>query len=173
MPHVNFTGCRLEISRPTSSCLPSGPADTFSISRGRGLDLQQMCQQHLFASGRRAWLSSPTLVCSQVSRNLFKSVDTVIVAPRCAAAPPSAGPVSQALHHARVLTLLKPLRTCRCLRGGDGSDPGDRSSAGGPAAAVQPPRQQATRPPSATAAASGRAEGAHRATEHGTEAPAR
>ena len=81
-------------------------------------------------------LSSRTHTRWQVSRNLFKIVDAVIVAPRCAAAPPSPGPVSQALHHARVLTLLKPLRTFRCLRGGDGSDPGDRSSTSGAAAAV-------------------------------------
>ena len=41
VPHMPLTGSRLEISRPTSSCLPSGPADTFSGRAGRGLDLLQ------------------------------------------------------------------------------------------------------------------------------------
>ena len=35
VPHVLFTGFRLEISRPTSSCLPSGPSETFSGHAGQ------------------------------------------------------------------------------------------------------------------------------------------
>ena len=44
--------------------------------------LQQMCQQHLFASGRRATLSFPTHICWQVSRFFSKIVDDIQFVPR-------------------------------------------------------------------------------------------
>ena len=107
MPHVNFTGCRLEISRPTSSCLPSGPADTFSGRAGRGLDICSKCASNtcLRAGGERRSPSRRIFV----GRCLDPSSASSTTSSSCAGKPlphPRQCPHAAAARRAHVLTLL-------------------------------------------------------------------